>query len=216
MCGRFVNLTKINSIKKKFNIISDINNDFISYNVAPSQNFFIIYKDKEIKIDNACWGYSFFDKKQNYKKNIFNSRIETIREKILFKDSFFKRKCILSTNGYFEWSIIDGKKIPFFIHIPPNEQFYLAGVWKYADYKENKKKVFTIITKNSNSNIQNIHSRMPVILSFEESIEYLNNDNSYDLKYNTVSVIENELDFYPVSNFVNNPLNNTKNCIKQF
>ena len=36
-------------------------------------------------------------------------------------------------------------------------------------------------------NIQNIHSRMPVILSFEESIEYLNNDNSYDLKYNTVS-----------------------------
>ena len=213
MCGRFINLIKTNSLKKKFDISSSQTKDLISYNISPSQTSNIIFKKNTINIDESKWGYSFFDKKNNQEKNIINSRIETINNKVLFKESYYKRKCIIPLNGYYEWSLIDNNKIPFFIHIPPCEPMYLAGIWKYISFNKDDKKVFTIITKNANKNIRKIHHRMPILLSVEEAEEYLDDDNSSFLNDNFSSSLESELDFYSVSKFVDNPLNNSKKCI---
>ena len=214
MCGRFVNLTKVNSLKKKFNIKNDLSKDLVSYNISPSQNSYVVFREKKTNLDIAKWGYSFIDKKYNQEKNIINSRLDTIKNKTLFKESYYKRKCIIPINGYFEWSLINNEKIPYFIHLPPSEPMYLAGIWKYIDYKKSEKKVFTIITKNANNNISKIHHRMPVVLSFEECEEYIDDDNSLFLNSSFSSKIEPELDFYSVSKFVNSPLNNSKECIK--
>ena len=214
MCGRFVNLTKTNTVKKKFNINNSINIDLVSYNISPSQNSLIIFKDKEVNLDIAKWGYSFIDKKTNQEKNIINSRLETISNKILFKESYFKRKCIIPLSGYYEWALLDNKKIPFFIHIPPSEPMYLAGIWKYINYKKDEQKVFTVITKNANDNIGKIHHRMPVLLSVEEGEQYISDDDSLFLNSSFSSSIESELDYYQVSKFVNNPLNNSSQCLK--
>lgn len=213
MCGRFINLTKTRSLKKKFDIVNPKTKDLVSYNISPSQTSIIIFKKNIINIDESKWGYSFFDKKNNQEKNIINSRIETINNKVLFKESYYKRKCIIPLNGYYEWSLIDNNKIPFFIHIPPCEPMYLAGIWKYINFKKDDQKVFTIITKNANENIRKIHHRMPALLSVEEGREYLDDDNSSFLNDNFSSSLESELDFYPVSKFINNPLNNSKECI---
>ena len=213
MCGRFINLTKTSSLKKKFDIVSPQTKDLASYNISPSQTSNIIFKKNIINIDESKWGYSFFDKKNNQEKNIINSRIETINHKVLFKESYYKRKCIIPLNGYYEWSLIDNNKIPFFIHLPPFEPMYLAGIWKYINFKKDDKKVFTIITKNANEHIRKIHHRMPVLLSVEEGIEYLDDDNSSFLNDNFSSSLESELDFYSVSKFVNNPLHNSEKCI---
>jgi len=213
MCGRFINLTKTSSLKKKFDIVSPQTKDLRSYNISPSQTSNIIFKKNIINIDESKWGYSFFDKKNNQEKNIINSRIETINNKVLFKESYYKRKCIIPLNGYYEWSLIDNNKIPFFIHIPPCEPMYLAGIWKYINFKKDDQKVFTIITKNANENIRKIHHRMPVLLSVEEGMEYLDDDNSSFLNDNFSSSLESELDFYSVSKFVNNPLHNSEKCI---
>ena len=215
MCGRFVNLTKSNTLKRIFDInYYPSDKDLISYNISPFQYSIIIFKKNIVNIDEAKWGYSFFDKNNNQEKHIINSRIETIRDKFLFKDSYLKRKCLIPLNGYYEWSLIDNKKIPFFIHIPPFETMYAAGIWKYIDFKKSDKKVFTIITKNSNENLDKIHNRMPILLSIEEGDEYLNDDKSSFLNGHFSSNLESELDFYPVSTFVNNPLNNSNECIK--
>ena len=215
MCGRFVNLTKSNSLKKIFNSNSSLIKDITSYNFSPAQYSYIIYKKDLINIiDEAKWGYSFIDNKNNQEKNIINSRLETIKDKVLFRESYLKRKCIVPINGYYEWSIINNNKIPFFIHIPPAETMYLAGIWKYIDFKKNDKKSFTIITKDSDENLNKIHNRMPVILSIEEAESYISDEKSSYLNINFLSVLESELDFYPVSKFVNNPLNNSKECIE--
>lgn len=213
MCGRFINLTKINSIKKKFDIKNTLTNNLVSYNISPSQNSCIIFRDKEINLDIAKWGYDFINKKIKLKKNIINSRLESIDNKIIFKESYYKRKCIIPLNGYYEWSILNSNKIPFFIHLPPSEPMYLAGIWKYIDFKKDEKKVFTIITKNANNHIRQIHQRMPVLLSFEEGEKYIHDDKSLFLNNSFTSIIEPELDYYSVSKFVNNPLNNSKECI---
>ena len=54
---------------------------------------------------------------------------------------------------------------------------------------------------------------MPVLLSVEEAKDYLYDDTSLFLKNNFVSMIEEFLEYYAISKFVNSPLNNSKKCI---
>ena len=215
MCGRFVNLNKIDKLNKIFEInVSENVENGISYNIAPSQSTVIITNSKFFKIEKANWGMKFFDKRQNQEKNIINSRLETIQNKILFKESFEKRKCVIPANGYYEWSINDNIKIPYFINIPDKETIYFAGIWKYLNFKKSSMKVFSIITKPSNSLLKEIHDRMPVTLSSEESKCYLDHNNSDYLKNNVKSILEAYFEFFKISKFVNNPINNSAECIK--
>ena len=215
MCGRFVNLNKIDKLNKIFEINESENvENGISYNIAPSQSTIIITNSKFFKIEKANWGMKFFDKKQNQEKNIINSRLETIQKKILFKESFEKRRCVIPANGYYEWSVKDNIKIPYFINIPDKETIYFAGIWKYLNFKKSSMKVFSIITKPSNSLLKEIHNRMPVTLSSEESKGYLDHNNSDYLKNNVKSILEEYFEFFKISKFVNNPINNSSECIK--
>ena len=215
MCGRFVNLNKIDKLNKIFEINESENvENGISYNIAPSQSTIIITNSKLFKIEKADWGMKFFDKRQNQEKNIINSRLETIQNKILFKESFEKRRCVIPANGYYEWSINDNIKIPYFINIPDKETIYFAGIWKYLNFKKSSMKVFSIITKPSNSLLKEIHDRMPVTLSSEESKDYLDHNNSDYLRNNVKSLLEEYFEFFKISRFVNNPINNSSECIK--
>ena len=87
---------------------------------------------------------------------------------------------------------------------------YLAGIWKYINFKKDDKKVFTIITKNSNKNIRKIHHRMPIILNANNALEYLDNKNN-NLLFDNFEEID--LSFHQVSKYVNNPKNNDEKCI---
>ena len=55
---------------------------------------------------------------------------------------------------------------------------------------------------------------MPVILSIEEAINYIEEKNINFLEKKFVSNMEEYLEFFQVSKFVNSPLNNSKECIK--
>ena len=210
MCGRFVNL---NNIKKLTNIFDIKNNDQFtqnqSYNISPSQFSTIITNNNIFEFDNAYWGFNFFSKNDDTYKTVINSRIETINEKILFKDSYLKRKCIIPTNGYFEWFKINNKSTPFFIHLPYADTIFLAGIWKYSD----NNKIFSIITKPANNELNKIHDRMPILFSQNEANLFLTNTN-YQISLNFISEIEDDLDYFEVSSFVNNPKNNSKKCIQ--
>ena len=215
MCGRFVNLNKIDKLNKIFEINESENvENGISYNIAPSQSTIIITNSKLFKIEKADWGMKFFDKRQNQEKNIINSRLETIQKKILFKESFEKRRCVIPANGYYEWSVKDNIKIPYFINIPEKEMIYFAGIWKYFNFKKSSMKVFSIITKPANNLLKEIHDRMPVTLSAEESKDYLDHNNSDYLTNNVQSILEEYFEFFKISKFVNNPFNNSSECIK--
>ena len=215
MCGRFINISKIDKIKKNFNINNHLNknSDIISYNIAPSQKVNLVLLNKKIDIEPVTWGINFFDKKNDINRHIINSRLETVHKKIIFKESFFKKRCVIPFNGYYEWKIVDGNKIPFFIHLPSLQTIFFAGIWKFFDKKKSLIKNFSILTKNANNLISDIHYRMPVIFDLNEAINYIEEEESI-LKIDFISKIEENLEFFPVSKFVNSPNNNSIDCIK--
>jgi len=216
MCGRFVNLNKVSYLNKVFNftVNKSIKNK-LSFNIAPSQWTNIITNTKEFKLEYAKWGISFLDNKTNLMKNVINSRLESINEKNLFKESFEKRKCVIPANGYYEWVIKEKIKMPYFIHVPEREPLFFAGIWKFINFKESLHKLFSIITKPANNLTNKIHHRMPVVLSINEALNFLDTKNSNFLNINFSSNMEEYLEFYKVSKFVNNPSNNSIDCIRE-
>ena len=99
----------------------------------------IIINNTYLQIEKAEWGIKYkipsksYEKQNQQYKTFINSRLETITEKILFKESFFKKRCLIPANGWYEWAIIKGKKIPHFIEVSPQETMYFAGIWKFLN-----------------------------------------------------------------------------------
>ena len=211
MCGRFASYKNLNKLKNIFNITNSDFNITQSYNISPGQNVNIILSYKlENYLLESNWGYTFINSNTQNKQMVINSRIETINSKLLFKDSFLKRKCIIPANGYFEWSQKEGEKKPYLIKLGDGELIYFAGVWRKEKYNDDKRRVFSIITKAANKKINEIHHRMPVVLNANNAQDYLetkDNNLIFD-KFEDV-----DLNFSEVSKYVNNPKNNDEKCI---
>jgi len=216
MCGRFINTNKVNKLKQIFDIrTNDISiKENISYNIAPSNLVNVIINSENSQIDNIYWGIRLNNQSDSKYQMLINSRLETITTKILFKESFYKKRCVVPANGWFEWSIKNEIKNPYFIEISVQETIYFAGIWKYSNINSKTEKTFSIITKSANNILQNIHNRMPVILSINEAMDYMEDKTGNYLTNKFSSEIEKDLNYYPVSKFVNSTVNNSKICIK--
>ena len=187
MCGRFVNIEKKEEIIKLFPSSKVLNYSNKSYNISPSNLINVIYKNNNnIYIDNLFWSFSYYNKQNNITQFVINARIETIVSKYLFKESFIKRKCLIISNGYFEWKKICNTKQPYFISIPKNELMFFGGIWRQEIKNNVKTNVVCIITKDANNNLSKIHSRMPLIMSHNEGLEFLNDNDKEAEIFNSI------------------------------
>ena len=87
---------------------------------------------------------------------------------------------------------------------------YFAGVWRKEKYNDDKRRVFSIITKAANKKINEIHQRMPVVLNANNAQHYLETKDNNLIFDNFEDV---DLNFSEVSKYVNNPKNNDEKCI---
>src|SRR5579883_639049 len=112
MCGRFVKAKSPGAYEQAFDV-PDVP-DFISYNVAPTQNVAAIRVEENLKKAVVLrWGMIPFwakDKKTSY----INARSETVFEKPAFRKSVQQRRCLVLADGYYEWKAEGKKKQPFY------------------------------------------------------------------------------------------------------
>lgn len=159
-------------------------------------------------------GYSFLNNEINKKQLVINSRIETINTKLLFRESYIKRKCIIPINGYYEWKTENNQKKPYYIKLRDSELIYLAGIWRKEIVNNQNTRVFSIITKEASSIIADIHDRMPFILDANNAIKYLEDKNDNTVLNEINRIEEIDLNYYEVSKYVNSPKNNDLRCLQ--
>ncbi|MEP7195208.1 MAG: SOS response-associated peptidase [Saprospiraceae bacterium] len=114
-------------------------------------------------------------KNDDIKKYTLNAKIETIEDKVSFKDSIHNR-CLILVNGFYEWQWQDTKgkkKKKFLINVKDELAFAFAGLWsKWID--QNSGEIiysYTILTTEANELMSIIHNskkRMPVIVNPKE------------------------------------------------
>ncbi|HSG31292.1 MAG TPA: SOS response-associated peptidase [Thermodesulfobacteriota bacterium] len=219
MCGRFTLFDNAEKIEDEFEV--EIQPDLCakSYNIAPSQDCLVILTDEDRRVCTQMrWGLVPFwakDSKIGYK--MINARAETVDEKPSYKKPLKDRRCLVITNGFYEWKKEGAKtKTPYFIRLKNKRPFTFAGLWDRWDKEGEQMRTFTIITTDANEMMAQIHDRMPVILSGEGRYKWLDPDikDAAELKQLLVPYPSEEMEAWPISTIVNSPRNNGTECIE--
>jgi putative SOS response-associated peptidase YedK len=102
-----------------------------------------------------------------------NAMAETVAVKPTFKRALRERRCIVPTNGFYEW--LNGQ--PYYFHPTRDSAFSLAGLYEIRRDAEGKDyKTFCIITTKPNATVEPVHDRMPAILIREAEQLWLDPD----------------------------------------
>lgn len=220
MCGRF-SLTKEEAeIEKRFNA-KFYSNDLVKrYNVAPGQLALVITDEKPDELQFFKWGLVpswAAEPKIGYK--MINAKSETIFEKPSFRNLVKKRRCLVISDGFYEWKPLAGKhKQPYRITMRDSGLFAYAGLWDQWTDKSTGEMLstFTVITTNANEPVAPIHDRMPVILNREDEQRWISRTLDNEQISLLLRPIEKELiRVYPVSEKVNSPANDSAELIEE-
>ena len=189
-----------------------------SYNIAPTQNSLIMVQDKGSNIVREMrWGLiPGWSKNELHGSKMINARLETVTTKPSFKNLINQNRCIILSNGYYEWKQDGSIKVPFFIHRRDRSMILFAGLWTVWPTSSKRIFTYTILTTKSQGGISQIHDRMPLILDQSKVGMWTNHDNQFSEIQKGLSKLKHKLSFYQVSDFVNTPNNNSMACIAPF
>ena len=189
-----------------------------SYNIAPTQHSLVLVKERGYNIVKSMrWGLiPVWSKSELYGSKMINARLETVTTKPSFKNLIPKNRCIVLSNGYYEWKQISGKKVPFFIQRKGGGLMFFAGLWTTWSMSSKRVFTYTILTTKAQKGISAIHDRMPVLFDKSKAEMWINLDNQFSEMERELTENKEVLNYYQVSDFVNKPNNNSAACITQF
>jgi putative SOS response-associated peptidase YedK len=168
MCGRYSFILEDEMIRDRFGVTVRSAIYKARYNCAPSQNLAVISNENPGSLSLYRWGLiPFWAKDLSIGNKLINARSETILEKPAFKSAFRSRRCLVLSDGFYEWRK-GTVKTPFRIMRRDGSAFAMAGIWDKWIHPEGEEiRSFAIVTTRSNSLMEKIHDRMPVILDRE-------------------------------------------------
>ena len=145
------------------------------------------------------WGFPQFGGRKGV---IFNTRIESAPESAFWRESLAKRRCVIPTNGFFEWQHGGPQDRQRYLFTTPDEPIlYLAGIYQNyssaapGDGPQAARAValvnrrFSIMTTAPNASISDVHNRMPIVLRACELDEWLCGDPLAFLDRNHIDLL---------------------------
>jgi putative SOS response-associated peptidase YedK len=114
------------------------------------------------------FGMKGFDKTM-----LFNTRSEDMNNKPTWKGLVQTSRCIISANQYIEThtDLSDKKKkTQYLFWLPGHKRIYMAGIYRMEESIISR---FTILTRQAVGTVEQIHERMPVILTEDQAVKWL-------------------------------------------
>ena len=216
MCGRYTIIAKAEEIEKRFNVA--VAPAFEPrYNAAPTQVLPVITNENPQELSFFQWGLvpSWSGEKKGIPP-LINARAETISEKNSFKDALKLRRCLVISDGYYEWKVVSKKvRIPYRVQLKSGAVFAYAGLWEEFVEEDNSiSQTFTIITTTASQTTAPIHERMPVILSPESESIWMKNNLSVNEHRSLLRPYPDDgVECFTVSNLVNSVQNDNPRLI---
>jgi putative SOS response-associated peptidase YedK len=162
------------------------------------------------------WGLiPSWSKDRKIGSRLINARSETVTEKPSFRAAFKRRRCLIPADGFYEWQRQGSRKQPIYIHSHDGAPFALAGLWETWQAADGSViDSCTILTTEPNELMEPIHNRMPVILEPPDYDTWLHPGDNPNVALHLLRPYASEkMAAYPVSTLVNNPRNDSPDCI---
>lgn len=218
MCGRFTLTADLAQLEERFSFHAANPSFKPRYNIAPSQQVLAVISDEERRGGLLRWGLiPSWAKDPSMGDRMINARAETVAEKPSFRRALQKRRCLVLADGFYEWRQEGKKKTPMYITLKSHEPFGFAGLWE--TWKSSESATIhscTILTTTPNTLMESIHKRMPVILTRESEMQWL--DHTIETPERLLPLLtpysDNAMEAYAVSSMVNAPRNDSPACIE--
>ncbi|MCB9304975.1 MAG: SOS response-associated peptidase [Lewinellaceae bacterium] len=205
MCGRYSFAPKPKQIDAQLRDIQRPLDLKISFNIAPTQQAYVIANDQPGHLQQMQWGLvPHWSASGANAGKLINARSEGIEEKPSFGEPIRSRRCLVPADSFYEWRSGPGrKKIPYRIHLKSDDLMFMAGIWD--EWKKGKESVrsFSIITTAPNREMETLHNRMPVLLRAEQQHLWLSSLPLDEVLSLLTTPADGSLDIYRVSEKVN-------------
>lgn len=219
MCGRFTLIAPGEAVAELFDL-SEAPELAPRYNIAPTQPVAAVRYNRDKgkrEFTHFHWGLiPSWAKDPAIGSRMINARSETAAEKPSFRAAFKYRRCLVPTDGFYEWWKVDGGKQPVRIHMKDERPFAIAGLWEHWQSPDGSEiESCTLLTTGPNDLLKPIHNRMPVILAKEDFDLWLDPGAQHPGEVQPLlrPFTSDKMTFYPVSTHVNNPRNEDPTCI---
>ena len=149
----------------------------------------------------------------------FNARVESVATAPTFRQPWRSQRCLVVVDGIIEWVGDRKRKIPHLIRHRDRIPFAMAGLWSRWRDSEKGEELWscTIIVKDADDWYKRFHDRMAVVLapeSYDEWLDPQRKRGQLDLIARSAYHANGELEFFPVSMLVNNPRNDSAECLE--
>ena len=219
MCGRMTQQTPPEEVARIFDAEvrdAEIGEAQPSWNVAPTDPLTVVLQREDGRsVERPRWGLiPSWAKSTREGARFINARAETVASSPAFRVAFTKRRCIVPSDGFYEWQQTGGaRKQPFFLGPVGGEAVLaMAGLWSV--WKDPKTGLWVIsaavITTDANDDVGTVHDRMPVLLPRDTWATWLDpHERDADLLRSLLTPApDGILDIHPVSTRVNSVRNN--------
>jgi putative SOS response-associated peptidase YedK len=219
MCGRYV-LKAPEDISERFQLRQFTLKLEPTYNAAPSMNLPVIVENEggEWEAKLMRWGLiPRWAKPGDKSPAPINARAETLLEKPMFRSLVARKRCIVPASGFYEWKQQPGRKQPYFVSIPDEPTFGLAGLYdEFAGQDGELIASYTIVTTAPNALMATLHNRMPAVLPRADEEEWLSRDvtDPHQVERLLAPYPAEAMTAWPVSPAVNNVRNDTPTLIE--
>ena len=216
MCGRYSLTVSGERLAAEFGI-EELASWLPKYNIAPTQQVpALVDDDGNLAGIHLHWGLvPAWAKNRKIGSRLINARAETVAQKPSFRNALRKSRCLILADGYYEWVKQSTGKQPIYICPKDGRVFAFAGLHEqWRDENSANYSSCTILTCTSNSDIEPLHHRMPVILSPEKYSIWLAGKAPIGTLEELLKPSPNgTLTTLAVSTFVNSPAHEGPDCI---
>jgi putative SOS response-associated peptidase YedK len=233
MCGRYVIVTKIIEVEKRFQVEAEPGLiDFLPrFNLGPGSKGLVITDAQPDTLQSYIFGYTpFWSKKKLY---IFNARAEGDKNKEndmtyagakeiflkpMFRHSIRSKRCLIIADAFIEGPEKEKLSKPYLVYLRNKKRpFAFAGLWdEWADKSTGEvHHGYAIITTMPNEVTAAVgHHRSPVILDSSREKEWLSPDAELQ---DVLSMLDpypaSEMNAYPISADIKDPREEGKELI---
>lgn len=224
MCGRFVNVSKLEAVEKRFRVKAITAHDYqINPNVGVGQKASVITAEEPAVLQAMLFGLTpFWSKKTMY---LFNARVEGdhnkendphyhgqkgIAQKPAFRHLFKSRRCLVPADAFIEGPEKEKLDRPYLVFRKHQDRpFAFAGLWDKWTHPDNGTEIngFTIITTIATPLLQQIgHHRSPVVLTREHEQLWLDQSlSTAELLSLLQPLHDQDWNAYPISKEIKKP-----------
>ena len=219
MCGRFVQYSNAQVYASAF-AVETLFEARPRYNLAPTQAVLAVRTGESgvRELTPLRWGLvPSWSKGPDNRYSMINARAETVSSKPAYRNAFKHRRCLIPSEGFYEWKSQPGGKTPYLIRRKDGAPFALAGLWERWHGEDGQAlESCTIIVTDANDLVRGIHERMPVILEREDYAAWLDPDNG---DTGALTALLKPTDpgpwtLHPVSRLVNSARNDTPELLR--